>query len=117
MFFSSEIITDLKKDHELIREQYEILRDSEFGLQHKRAAFKKLASLMKHHDGPEEKSAYAFMSSIPELKMHADEGFEEHHIVAELIDELKQDLPNDTWCAKAKVLAERCAPAVASSGS
>jgi len=109
MFFSSKTVLALIDDHEKIRIELEYLRDIDFSLQDRRAAFMRLIPSLVSHTQREEKTIYSFMNaSLNEnLKHMALEGIEEHLMADRLIKEMNSDQTStEAWSAKAKVLAE-----------
>ena len=108
MFFKSNLVKSLIEDHEEIRHQYEILKDSKREYSEKRLAFGYLMPLLKSHTEREERVVYHFMKNQSvDLAHYALEGKEEHRIADRIAGELQNSqLAKDNWLAKAKVLGE-----------
>jgi hemerythrin-like domain-containing protein len=109
MFFSSTTIEALTEDHNKIRKELEVLKDTDHSLKKRINAFERLVPVLVSHSAREEKIIYAFMKSRSEtgLKAMALEGEEEHKIVERLVKEMFDGRSKaDVWTAKAKVLVE-----------
>ena len=69
--------------------------------------FDELKSAMVLHERIEEEIFYPALKAHPKAKDIVLEGFEEHHVVDEIMGELEQtDVTDETWAAKFKVMKE-----------
>ena len=71
MFFSSQLVSELKEDHDLIRTYLMGAKDLELQLSTRQLAFSELAPIITSHAEREERVVYNFMRSIPELRTKA----------------------------------------------
>lgn len=109
MFFTSKLISALKKDHDVLREYFMVLKDQDAEMTQVREAFSKLVPELRAHSKSEENVVYAYMLTQSDLRPMALEGEEEHQIADDLMNELNSEFFNgseETWRANAKVLAE-----------
>ena len=69
--------------------------------------FDELKAAMVLHERIEEEIFYPALKEHPKAKDIVLEGFEEHHVVDEIMGELEQtDVTDETWAAKFKVMKE-----------
>jgi len=66
-----------------------------------------LRRAMETHERIEEEIFYPALKQHPKARDIVLEGFEEHHVVDEIMDELGEtDVSDETWAAKFKVMKE-----------
>lgn len=108
MLMPSKLVGALKKDHEVLRDGFVILKSEEATMEQLRSAFMKFAPELKAHAKAEESVVYDFMLTDNDLRIYAKEGKEEHRLAEQLVNELggAASGSDETWRAKAKVLAE-----------
>jgi hemerythrin superfamily protein len=101
-----ELIDALETDHKKIRKIIKEGRKKDASFEEKKDLFQKLAGIVTAHAKSEEKIVYTPAKGREEVKHWAYEGFEEHHLVDQLVSE-DQSLNNkDVWQAKFKVICE-----------
>jgi hemerythrin-like domain-containing protein len=103
---SEDIIQLILQDHKPLKQLISVLKDSDVEFAQKEPAFKKFAPLLVCHAKPEEESLYMFMKGQDDLRSEGLEGDTEHMLADQLVEEIKRTEDEDTWMAKAKVLAE-----------
>lgn len=105
MFFSSNLIIALKKDHDGIREENNILKNPDESFANRNEAFHRLIRLFVDHTRREEMVVYNHMRTIMELKSLAEEGEVEHRMGDSLIARIQTENSVEAWSAHAMVLA------------
>ena len=103
-----DAISLLKDDHDkvkkLLAEGEETTERAEKG---RTELFAKLKEEMLIHERIEEEIFYPALKQHPKAKDIVLEGFEEHHVVDEIMGELEAtDVTDETWGAKFKVMKE-----------
>jgi hypothetical protein len=103
-----DAITLLKDDHDRVKK---MLADgeetTERAVKTRAEVFAKLKEEMLIHERIEEEIFYPALKSHPKAKEIVLEGYEEHHVVDEIMGELETtDVSDDTWGAKFKVMKE-----------
>ncbi|MDZ4660479.1 MAG: hemerythrin domain-containing protein [Pseudomonadota bacterium] len=109
MFFSSQTVNALVRDHDELREDIRNLKDTELSMRERRNSFARLIPNLVSHTKREESAVYSYMKSADaeDLKPMALEGEEEHRLVDQLVKEMKSEkISPEDWSAKGKVLAE-----------
>lgn len=109
MFFSSQVIEAIIKDHYQIRSYLEILVNAKVAGRDRRYAFSHLLPHLESHNEREEKALYWFMKSSDdvELRSMAVEGEIKHEIIDRLCQKLKATVQlGPDWYSQAKVLAD-----------
>jgi hemerythrin superfamily protein len=103
-----DALTLLKEDHERIKKMLaEGEKTTERGEKTREELFAKLKQNLTAHEAMEEEVLYPALRDNPKSKDIALEGYEEHHVVDEILEELQQTPPSDdTWAAKFKVAKE-----------
>jgi hypothetical protein len=101
-------LTLLKDDHDRVKKMLadgeETTERAEVG---RKELFAKLKEEMLIHERIEEEIFYPALKQHPKAKDIVLEGFEEHHVVDEIMGELEAtDVTDDTWGAKFKVMKE-----------
>lgn len=98
----------LKQDHEKVSGIFEKLEPTtERGVKTRTELFAQLKQELEIHAQVEEEIFYPAIKNAKETRDITLEGYEEHHVVKQLLTEL-EELPVDdeTWGAKLKVLKE-----------
>ena len=98
----------LKQDHREVEQLFKkIEKSSESARKTREKTFKQLAQELTAHTAVEERIVYPRLKEIKGLKDTVNEGFEEHHVAKQLLEELNE-LPSDNeqWKAKLSVLKE-----------
>ncbi|HET9416445.1 MAG TPA: hemerythrin domain-containing protein [Candidatus Limnocylindria bacterium] len=98
----------LKDDHDRVKKMLadgeETTERAEVG---RTELFDKLKEEMLIHERIEEEIFYPALKSHPKAKDIVLEGYEEHHVVDEIMDELEAtDVTDETWAAKFTVMKE-----------
>lgn len=95
----------LKEDHEVLKKYLEMAEEE--GQHDKRDLMTRIAAHFREHEAIEEQVFYPALKEHPKAKDIVLEGYEEHHVVDVLLQELEQMPPEDErWGAKLKVLKE-----------
>ncbi len=95
----------LKEDHDLLKKYLELVMED--GQHDKREVMSRIANLLREHEAIEEKIFYPALKQQPKAKGIVLEGYQEHHVIDLLLEELEQMPPEDErWPAKLKVLKE-----------
>jgi len=103
-----DAIALLKADHDKVKK---MLADGEETTERAEVArtdlFEKLKAEMLIHERIEEEIFYPALKSHPKAKDIVLEGYEEHHVVDEIMGELERlPVTDETWGAKFKVMKE-----------
>jgi hypothetical protein len=98
----------LEEDHKLVKR---LLADGEETTERAEKSRSELFAQLKReltiHEQMEEEVLYPALREISKSRDIALEGYEEHHVVDEILSELEQTQPSDeTWAAKWKVARE-----------
>ncbi len=103
-----EAIKLLKQDHEEVKKIMEKLDSTtERGVKTREQLFTKLKSEMQIHETIEEEIFYPALKEHPKAKEIVLEGYEEHHVVDNIMGEISSTPYDDeTWAAKFKVMKE-----------
>ncbi len=103
-----DALTLLKDDHDKVKK---LLADGEETTQRaektRAEVFAKIKEEMLIHERIEEEIFYPALKQHPKAKEIVLEGFEEHHVVDEIMGELEAtDVTDEQWGAKFKVMKE-----------
>lgn len=101
-----EIIQMLVDDHKPLKRLIDKMKDSEASMSVRRSAFNEFVPLLTIHARSEENSLYNFEKSEIDMREEAFEGYVEHLVADQLIEEIKKTADKDLWGAQVKVLAE-----------
>jgi hemerythrin superfamily protein len=103
-----DAIALLKKDHELVKKLLvEGAETTERAEKTRTELFARLKSELEIHERIEEEVLYPALKANPRSKEIALEGYEEHHVVDEILGELEMTpVSDETWGAKFKVAKE-----------
>ena len=98
----------LKDDHDKVKKMLaEGEETTERAEKTRTEVFAKLKEEMLIHERIEEEIFYPALKEHPKAKDIVLEGFEEHHVVDEIMGELEQtDVTDEQWAAKFKVMKE-----------
>ena len=96
----------LKRDHELVKQLMTKI-DGEKDTNTRTSLFEQLIDELTIHERIEEEYFYPALQALPKAKEDVLEGFEEHHLVDQIVTGLDNTQPSDeTWAAKFTVLKE-----------
>jgi len=103
-----DVIKLLKEDHKKIKKMLDELESTTERAANTRAQlFAKIQSELKLHELVEEEIVYPAFREQCKLKDIVLEGYEEHHVVNLIMDEIDHEAVTDeTWAAKVKVMKE-----------
>jgi hemerythrin-like domain-containing protein len=98
----------LKEDHKKVKKLLEELDSTtERGVKTREELFGKITSEMQVHEAIEEEIFYPALKEHPKAKEVVLEGYEEHHVVDELMGEMRvTPFDDERWGAKASVMKE-----------
>jgi hypothetical protein len=98
----------LKADHDKVKKMLaEGEETTERAEKTRTELFETLKAEMMIHERIEEEIFYPALKSHPKAKDIVLEGYEEHHVVDEIMGELEEtDVSDETWSAKFKVMKE-----------
>jgi hypothetical protein len=98
----------LKKDHDEVKKILEKLDSTtERGVKTREQLFTKLKTEMQIHETIEEEIFYPALKEHPKAKEVVLEGYEEHHVVDNIMGEISSTPYDDeTWAAKFSVIKE-----------
>ena len=101
-------ISLLKDDHDRVKKMLaEGEETTERAEKTRTQVFAKLKEEMLIHERIEEEIFYPALKEHPKAKEIVLEGYEEHHVVDEIMGELEAtDVSDETWMAKFKVMKE-----------
>jgi len=103
-----DAISLLKSDHDRVKKLLEEGDSTtERGVKTRTELFQTLKKEMMVHERIEEEIFYPALKQHPKAKEIVLEGYEEHHVVDEIMGELeKTDVSDEKWGAKFKVMKE-----------
>ena len=103
-----DAIALLKADHDKVKKMLaEGESTTERAEKTRTELFETLKAEMEIHERIEEEIFYPALKSHPKAREIVLEGFEEHHVVDEIMGELEAiDVTDETWGAKFKVMKE-----------
>jgi hypothetical protein len=98
----------LKADHDKVKKMLaEGEKSTERAEKTRTELFETLKAELMLHERIEEEIFYPALKEHPKAKAIALEGYEEHHVVDEIMGELEAtDVTDETWSAKFKVMKE-----------
>jgi hemerythrin superfamily protein len=97
----------LKRDHELVKDLMKRIEKEERDTKARAAMFEQLVDELGIHERIEEEIFYPALKEKKDAKEDVLEGFEEHHLVDEIIEDLDDVKPDDErWAAKFTVMKE-----------
>jgi hemerythrin-like domain-containing protein len=98
----------LMEDHRLVENLLEEIESTtERGVKTRRELFRRLKLNLTVHEIIEETIFYPALKAHPKAKEIVLEGYEEHHVVDEIMEEIAEvPYDDETWGAKAKVMSE-----------
>ncbi|MGE5815892.1 MAG: hemerythrin domain-containing protein [Acidobacteriota bacterium] len=95
----------LKEDHDVLKKYLEMAEED--GHHDKRDLISRIGTHFREHEAIEERVFYPALKEHPKAKDIVLEGYQEHHVVDILLNELEQLATSDErWPAKLKVLKE-----------
>ena len=95
----------LKKDHELVKSLMNEM-DKEEDEEQLSSMFEQLCDELGIHERIEEEIFYPALAKHPKAKKDVLEGFEEHHLVDEIVAEMDVETNDEKWKAKFTVMKE-----------
>ena len=103
-----DALTLLKNDHEELKKHLDAGEDTtERAVKTRAEILDTVSTLLIAHERIEEEIFYPALKEHPNAKDIVLEGYQEHHVVDLLVDELQELVENDErWGAKFKVLKE-----------
>jgi hemerythrin-like domain-containing protein len=103
-----DALTMLTEDHEKVRKLLDDLeRTTERGVKTRTELFATIKGELTLHEIIEEEIFYPALKEHPKAKEIVLEGYEEHHVVDQVMGELESTpVEDETWGAKAKVMKE-----------
>ena len=98
----------LEEDHEKVKKMLDELDDTtERGVKTREELFAKIKQEMLVHETLEEEILYPTLKEFDKTKEVSLEGYEEHHVVNEIMAELEQTpVDDEKWAAKFSVMKE-----------
>ena len=98
----------LEDDHKKVKKLLEELDSTtERGVKTREELFARIKTEMLVHESLEEELLYPALKEHPKSKEVALEGYEEHHVVNEIMGELEETpVDDEKWGAKASVMKE-----------
>ena len=98
----------LKKDHREAKAALKKIENLESAQSAERKhMYAKVSAALEAHSRSEEKAVYDVVKDMPKTHEMVMEGFEEHHVLDRLMEELSETDPaEDAWLAKITVLRE-----------
>jgi hemerythrin-like domain-containing protein len=103
-----DVIKLLKEDHQRVKKMLAELEDTtERATKKREELFADVQAELRLHELVEEEIVYPAFREQSKLKDIVLEGYEEHHVVDLIMDEIAEEPVNDeTWAAKLKVMKE-----------
>jgi hypothetical protein len=103
-----DALTLLKDEHDAVKKLLTEGEDTTERAEKTRTElYERLKFMLTTHERMEEEVLYAALREHPRSKEIALEGYEEHHVVDEIFEELEQTpVSDETWGAKFKVAKE-----------
>jgi hemerythrin superfamily protein len=103
---AADLITMILEDHKPLKQLIKVMKNSDYDVNERRAAFEEFCPLLISHAKPEEQTMYAFMKQNDDLREGGFEGDVEHQLADQMVEEAKRTDDEDLWSARVKVLAE-----------
>jgi hemerythrin superfamily protein len=102
------VITLLKQDHQKVKKMLKELEETtERAAKKREELFAEVQRELKLHELVEEEIVYPAFREKSKLKDIVLEGYEEHHVVDLIMDEIADEsVTDETWPAKLKVMQE-----------
>lgn len=101
-----DVIKLLKEDHKKVQKMLDTLEGTKAPAQ-RQQLFIRIQSELKVHELVEEEIVYPAFREQSKLKDIVLEGYEEHHVVDLIMDEIAgEPVTDETWAAKVKVMKE-----------
>jgi hemerythrin-like domain-containing protein len=103
-----DVIKLLKEDHAKVKKMLDELEETtERATTKRQQLFAKVQSELRLHELVEEEIVYPAFREQSKLKDIVLEGYEEHHVVDLIMDEIAgEPVTDETWAAKLKVMKE-----------
>jgi len=103
-----DVIKLLKQDHQKVKKMLEELEETtERATTKRQQLFAEVQSELRLHELVEEEIVYPAFREQSKLKDIVLEGYEEHHVVDLIMDEIAgEPVTDETWAAKVKVMKE-----------
>ena len=103
-----DVIKLLKQDHQKVKKILEELEETtERATTKRQQLFAEVQSELRLHELVEEEIVYPAFREQSKLKDIVLEGYEEHHVVDLIMDEIAgEPVTDETWAAKVKVMKE-----------
>jgi hemerythrin-like domain-containing protein len=103
-----DVIKLLKEDHKKVKKMLDELESTtERAANTREQLFAKIQSELKLHELVEEEIVYPAFRKQCKLKDIVLEGYEEHHVVDLIMDEIAgESVTDESWAAKVKVMKE-----------
>ena len=103
-----DVIKLLKQDHQKVKKMLEELDETtERATTKRQQLFAEVQSELRLHELVEEEIVYPAFREQSKLKDIVLEGYEEHHVVDLIMDEIAgEPVTDETWAAKVKVMKE-----------
>jgi hemerythrin-like domain-containing protein len=103
-----DVIKLLKEDHKKVKKMLDELESTtERAANTRERLFAKIQSELKLHELVEEEIVYPAFRKQCKLKDIVLEGYEEHHVVDLIMDEIAgESVTDESWAAKVKVMKE-----------
>ena len=95
----------LKKDHELVKDLMNKMEKEE-DTDELQSMFEQLVDELSIHERIEEEIFYPALLKEPKAKDDVLEGYEEHHLVDEIVEQMDVETNDDKWKAKFTVMKE-----------
>lgn len=107
MAAAMDVLSLLKRDHELVKDLMKRIEREEKDTKARATMFEQLVDELSVHERIEEEIFYPALKEKKDAKEDVLEGFEEHHLVDEIIEDLDDVEPGDErWPAKFTVMQE-----------
>ncbi|MFL6300954.1 MAG: hemerythrin domain-containing protein [Terriglobales bacterium] len=103
-----DVIKLLKEDHQRVKKMLSELEDTtERATKKREELFAEVQAELRLHELVEEEIVYPAFREQSKLKDIVLEGYEEHHVVDLIMDEIAEEsVTDETWAAKLKVMKE-----------
>lgn len=105
MAMPMDALSLLKRDHELVKALMTRMKEEEDG-DELQSMFEQLVDELSIHERIEEEIFYPALAKHREAKADVLEGFEEHHLVDGIVQEMDVETDDERWKAKFQVMRE-----------